>query len=109
MGKYSFITEVAQKAADDIIDILSKCNEETWATLAAAFPSISGQLTSYSEPILHVHKFVGGLNILNTPVVLGKSEIILEAELYKNVYKTNFYKRLLCFFPTCREDPACQT
>lgn len=51
----------------NVIDVLSKCNEETWATLATAFPAISGQLTSYSEPILHVHKFVGGLNILNTP------------------------------------------
>lgn len=52
----------------NVIDILSKCNEETWQTLAAAFPAdVSAQLTSYSEPILHVHKFVGGLNILNTP------------------------------------------
>lgn len=51
----------------NVIDILSKCDETTWATLADAFPSISGQLTSYSEPILHVHKFVGGLNVLNTP------------------------------------------
>ena len=51
----------------NIIDILSKCNEETWATLANEFPSISGQLTTYSEPILRVHKFVGGLNILNNP------------------------------------------
>ena len=52
----------------NVIDILSKCNEETWQTLAAAFPAdVSAQLTSYSEPILHVHNFVGGLNILNTP------------------------------------------
>ena len=51
----------------NVIDILSKCNEGTWATLADAFPSISGQLISYSEPILRVHKFVGGLNILNNP------------------------------------------
>ena len=52
----------------NVIDILSKCNEETWQTLAAAFPAdVSAQLTSYSEPIIHVHKFVGGLNILNTP------------------------------------------
>ncbi len=51
----------------NVIDILSKCDETTWATLADAFPSISGQLTTYSEPILHVHKFVGGLNVLNTP------------------------------------------
>jgi YidC/Oxa1 family membrane protein insertase len=51
----------------NVIDILSKCNEETWPTLAAAFPDISGQLTSYSEPILHVHQFVGGLNVLNNP------------------------------------------
>ena len=52
----------------NVIDILSKCNEETWKTLAAAFPAdVSAQLTSYSEPIIHVHKFVGGLNILNTP------------------------------------------
>jgi len=27
MGKYSFITEAAQKAADDIIDILSKASD----------------------------------------------------------------------------------
>lgn len=51
----------------NIIDVLSKCNEETWATLVAAFPSISDQLLQYSEPILHVHKFVGGLNVLNNP------------------------------------------
>lgn len=54
-----------------IIDILSKCNESSWDTLIAAFPSISGELTSYSEPILHVHKFLGGLNILNNPVEKG--------------------------------------
>ncbi len=59
--------ELGALSEKNIIDILSKCNEETWATLANAFPSVSGQLTSYSEPILRVHKFVGGLNILNNP------------------------------------------
>ena len=59
--------ELGALSDKNIIDILSKCNEETWVKLTNAFPSISGQLTSYSEPILHVHKFVGGLNILNTP------------------------------------------
>lgn len=52
----------------NVIDVLSKCNEETWVTLAAAFPAdVAAQLTKYSEPILRVHKFVGGLNILNNP------------------------------------------
>ncbi len=55
----------------NIIDVLSKCNEGTWQSLIAAFPSISAQLTEYSEPIIHVHKFVGGLNVLNNPVVNG--------------------------------------
>ena len=59
--------DIGQLTEKNIIDVLSKCNEETWASLATAFPSISGELTGYSEPILHVHKFVGGLNILNTP------------------------------------------
>jgi len=59
--------DIGQLTELNVIDILSKCNEETWATLTAAFPSISGQLTTYSEPILHVHKFIGGLNILNNP------------------------------------------
>ena len=59
--------DIGQLTELNVIDVLSKCNEETWATLANAFPSISGQLTSYSEPILRVHKFVGGLNILNNP------------------------------------------
>ena len=54
-----------------IIDILSKCNEGSWDTLIAAFPSISSELTSYSEPIIEVHKFVGGMNILNNPVEKG--------------------------------------
>ena len=60
----------------NVIDILSKCNEGTWATLTAAFPSISSQLTQYSEPILHVHKFVGGLNILNNPGIKSISILI---------------------------------
>ena len=55
----------------NVIDVLSKCNEDTWATLFAAFPSISTQLKQYSEPIIHVHKFVGGLNVLNNPVMNG--------------------------------------
>lgn len=59
--------EVGQLTELNVIDVLSKCDESTWATLASAFPSISGQLSGYSEPILHVHKFVGGLNILNNP------------------------------------------
>ena len=60
----------------NVIDILSKCNEGTWATLAAAFPSISTQLLGYSEPILQVHKFVGGLNILNNPGLKSISILI---------------------------------
>lgn len=68
--------EVGQLTELNVIDVLSKCNEGTWATLADAFPSISGQLTSYSEPILHVHKFVGGLNILNTPAIKSISVLI---------------------------------
>ena len=60
----------------NIIDILSKCDETTWATLASAFPTISGQLTAYSEPIIHVHKFIGGLNILNTPAIKSISILI---------------------------------
>ena len=59
--------DIGQLTELNVIDVLSKCNETTWASLAEAFPSISGQLTGYSEPIIHVHKFVGGLNILNTP------------------------------------------
>ncbi|MBR2409676.1 MAG: YidC/Oxa1 family membrane protein insertase [Lachnospiraceae bacterium] len=55
----------------NVIDVLSKCNEDTWATLFAAFPSISTQLKQYSEPIIHVHKFIGGLNVLNNPVMNG--------------------------------------
>ncbi len=61
----------------NVIDVLSKCNEDTWAKLAAAFPAeVGAQLTSYSEPIVHVHKFVGGLNILNTPKVKSISILI---------------------------------
>lgn len=51
-----------------IIDILSKCDAGTWETLETAFPSISSQLSSYSDPVLKVHEFFGGLNILNKPV-----------------------------------------
>lgn len=51
-----------------IIDILSKCDAGTWKTLETAFPSISSQLSSYSDPVLKVHEFFGGLNILNKPV-----------------------------------------
>ena len=54
----------------NVIDILSKCKEADWAILSESFkdyPAVSTQLMSYSEPIIHVHKFVGGLNILNTP------------------------------------------
>ena len=55
----------------NIIDVLSKCNETTWQTLASSFPSISETITAHSEPILDVHKFLGGLNILNNPVEKG--------------------------------------
>lgn len=51
-----------------IIDILSKCDAGTWDALESAFPSISSQLSSYSDPVLKVHEFLGGLNILNKPV-----------------------------------------
>ncbi len=51
----------------NVIDILSKCNEDTWARLVKAFPTISTQLADYSEPIIRAHKFVGGMNILNNP------------------------------------------
>ena len=68
--------DIGQLTEKNIIDVLSKCNETTWAALATEFPSISGQLTSYSEPIIHVHKFVGGLNILNTPSLKSISVLI---------------------------------
>ncbi|MBQ8799446.1 MAG: YidC/Oxa1 family membrane protein insertase [Lachnospiraceae bacterium] len=60
----------------NIIDVLSKCNEGTWQTLTEAFPSIATQLTNYSEPILRVHKFMFGLNILNTPAIKSISVLI---------------------------------
>lgn len=55
----------------NIIDVLSKCNASAWKSLAEAFPSISDTLLSYSEPVINVHKFIGGLNILNRPVENG--------------------------------------
>lgn len=63
--------ETGKLTLTHIIDVLSKCNEGTWETLISAFPSISEELTAYSEPILEVHKFVGGMNILNNPVEKG--------------------------------------
>ncbi|MGN1085339.1 MAG: YidC/Oxa1 family membrane protein insertase [Lachnospiraceae bacterium] len=63
--------EVGVLTDKNVIDVLSKCNEDSWQALAAAFPSISDTLLGYSEPIIHVHKFVGGLNILNNPVQKG--------------------------------------
>lgn len=68
--------DIGQLTELNVIDVLSKCNEDTWATLAAAFPSISGQLIDYSEPILRVHKFVGGLNVLNNPSLKSISVLI---------------------------------
>lgn len=75
------IKSVSMKAFDEyangvlttnhVIDILSKCDAGSWETLASTFPTISTQLTSYSAPILDVHKFFGGLNILNNPVQNG--------------------------------------
>lgn len=56
---------------NNVIDILSKCNESTWKTLAASFPQIEETITSSSKPILEVHQFLGGLNILNKPVQNG--------------------------------------
>ena len=55
----------------NVIDVLSKCNEGTWQLLADAFPTIKSELLTYSEPIIHVHKFIGGLNVLNNPVQNG--------------------------------------
>ncbi|MBQ9768169.1 MAG: YidC/Oxa1 family membrane protein insertase [Lachnospiraceae bacterium] len=65
--------ETGKLTLTHIIDVLSKCNEGAWETLIStpAFSEISGQLTSYSEPIIEVHKFVGGMNILNNPVEKG--------------------------------------
>jgi len=51
----------------NIIDILSKCNEEDWKLLAKAFPEISDSINKSSGMVLDVHGFVGGMNILNTP------------------------------------------
>lgn len=59
-----------------VIDILSKCNETTWQTLAASFPTIQTDILTYSEPILKVHKFFGGLNILNNPSIKSISVLI---------------------------------
>ncbi len=63
--------EIGVLTKTNIIDVLSKCNESTWDALASAFPSISNALLGYSEPILSIHKFIGGLNILNSPVMNG--------------------------------------
>ncbi len=63
--------EIGVLTKTNIIDVLSKCNESTWDALASAFPSISDALLGYSEPILSIHKFIGGLNILNSPVMNG--------------------------------------
>lgn len=55
----------------NIIDVLSKCNESSWNALAGAFPSISDTLLNYSKPVIDIHRFIGGLNILNNPVENG--------------------------------------
>lgn len=54
-----------------IIDILAKCNEGAWETLASSFPTISSYLTECSKPVIEVHGFLGGMNILNNPVQNG--------------------------------------
>jgi len=67
------ISGVSADAEYYIIDVLAKCNKDAWGELIdiEAFAGIANQLENYSKPILEVHQFVGGLNILNKPVENG--------------------------------------
>lgn len=50
-----------------IIDIFVKFKTEDWTNLATSFPTVQNVITENSHEIVRIHKFIGDLNILDTP------------------------------------------
>jgi YidC/Oxa1 family membrane protein insertase len=50
-----------------VIDILAKFNSEQWGELAGKFPTLQSLIVDKSGEIMHVNKFLFGLNILDRP------------------------------------------
>ncbi len=50
-----------------IIDIFVKFKTDDWTQLATQFPTVKNIITENSMEIVRIHKFIGNMNILDTP------------------------------------------
>lgn len=50
-----------------IIDIFVKFKTDDWTQLATQFPSVQNIIVENSQEIVRIHRFIGDLNILDTP------------------------------------------
>jgi YidC/Oxa1 family membrane protein insertase len=50
-----------------IIDIMTKFKSDQWIDLATKFPDLASIISFNAEKIMHINKFIGGLNILDNP------------------------------------------
>lgn len=66
--KSSYVSTLADKAtSNQIIDVLTYFNSETWGKLARAFPSVSDTIQTVSAHIIKMNDFAFGINITQTP------------------------------------------
>lgn len=66
--KSSYISTLANEAtSNQVIDVLTYFNSDTWTKLAKAFPSISDTITTVSSQIIKMNDFAFGINITQTP------------------------------------------
>lgn len=54
-------------SVNNVIDILSKFTKSEWTDLLNKFPEISSTIATNSAEILKVNRFIGGMNIIDSP------------------------------------------
>jgi YidC/Oxa1 family membrane protein insertase len=73
MSEFAKAVNVKISTADNIIslphviDVLAKFSLDQWSELAEKFPTLQNLIVEKSGEIMHVNKFLFGLNILNRP------------------------------------------
>ena len=66
--KSNYVSTLAKDAtSNQIIDVLTYFNSETWTKLAKAFPSVSDTINQLSSQIIKMNDFAFGINITQTP------------------------------------------
>ncbi len=63
--KVSF--ETGTMTINNIIDIMTKFKSDQWIDLANKFPDLASIISVNADKIMDIHKFIGGLNILDNP------------------------------------------